>query len=123
MVTAVSQWRKSYNQSSSNKLLFKHFKGIRTMEEYENMNVLPGPNTTFVLMESFKVLIARTIVSFLPSFKLFNKQVTRHIDHPFKKEMSTKSEIVIYFVIFFFLYSTITSELFWLFICILLYIF
>lgn len=73
---------------------FKINLGIHKAEEYKNMNILPSANTNRVLVENFKVLIARTLVSFLPAFKQFTKQVTRHIDHPFKNEMSSKSEVV-----------------------------
>ena len=58
------------------------------------MKILPGLNVQRVLKENFKVLVARTIVSFLPAFKSFQKLVPKHIKHMFTKEMTLKSEIV-----------------------------
>eukprot|EP00111_Clytia_hemisphaerica_P013656 TCONS_00040139-protein len=64
------------------------------------MRLLPTKNTSRVLMESFKILFARMLVDFLPAFKCFTKNVTRHISHPFSKKMNEKSDVVSLGVIF-----------------------
>ncbi|XP_066930033.1 uncharacterized protein [Clytia hemisphaerica] len=69
-------------------------KANRTLEEYQNMPIFPGLNTQDVLSKTYKVLIARSIVTFMPSFKFLRKNVCWHIPHPFTKEMSEKSQVV-----------------------------
>lgn len=94
-VTAKYQGTNRHNQS----LHWFHYYAVkervhssqdtRELKEYENIPVLPSAN-----MNVYKILLARTITSFLPSFKVFSKYVARHITHPFKKEMTSKSEVV-----------------------------
>ena len=58
------------------------------------MSCLPDKNTFDVLNQSYTTLMGRTIASYFPAFKEFRKYVTKHIPHPFVKEMTTKSETV-----------------------------
>jgi hypothetical protein len=76
--------------------IFYFILDFRSAEEYQSMSCLPTKNTFSVLNESYKVLVARSIVSFLPAFRIFRKYVTKHIQHPFVKEMTEKSETVSY---------------------------
>lgn len=59
--------------------------------------IFPDGNTTKVLHESNKTLIARTLVKFVPSFELFQKNVPHHIKHQYSKEMAEKSEVVSFY--------------------------
>jgi len=63
------------------------------------MPIFPGANTQEVLGKTYKVLIARSIVTFLPAFNFLRKNVCWHITHPFTKEMSEKSQVVCQFII------------------------
>lgn len=60
----------------------------------EQIDVYPGENTFSILHENYKILIARTMVSFIPAFKCLRKHVCGHIPHPFQDKMSQKSEVV-----------------------------
>ena len=58
------------------------------------MPIFPGLKTQEVLSSNYKILIARSIVNFIPSFKFLRKNVCWHIPHDFSKEMSEKSRVV-----------------------------
>ena len=58
------------------------------------MSVLPDDNDAIQVIENFEFLVRRSLVKFLPSLKLFQKTVPKHIVHDFKQEMSKKSEVV-----------------------------
>ncbi|XP_066918127.1 uncharacterized protein [Clytia hemisphaerica] len=66
----------------------------QTLEEFSNSDVLPGEQTHDILTKTFTILIARTLVKFLPAFKMFEKNVPDHIKHIYTEEMSKKSERV-----------------------------
>lgn len=70
------------------------FIDLRTPEYYANMDILPGPSTQKMFAETTEIMIARSIVTYLPAFKFLNKQVCKHITHPFTREMSERSEVV-----------------------------
>ncbi|XP_066919718.1 uncharacterized protein [Clytia hemisphaerica] len=58
------------------------------------MPIFPNSNTHDVLSKTFKLLISRSIVTYLPAFKFLRKNVCWHIPHPFSEEMSQKSQVV-----------------------------
>ena len=58
------------------------------------MAIFPSLSTQDVLSKTYKILITRSIVNFLPAFKFLRKNVCWHIPHPFTKEMSEKSKVV-----------------------------
>ena len=66
----------------------------RTEDEYQNMHIFPDSSTQDLLRKNFKILIARSIVNFIPAFKFLRKNVCWHIKHPFTEEMNQKSEVV-----------------------------
>jgi len=59
-----------------------------------SFDIFPGEDTFKMLTENYKVLLARSIVSFLPSFKFLKKHVCGHIPHQFQDEMSKETEFV-----------------------------
>lgn len=73
---------------------YLQFVDNKSKYHYLNMSILPDKVDTQNMMSNFKFLISRTIVKFLPAFKCLQKNVTKLIDHPFKNEMSKKSEVV-----------------------------
>lgn len=74
------------------KLLF--FLDTTPLQIYKDMTILPDKITHEILMRDFKVLVARSICTFLPAFKRCSKLIPWHIDHQYTAEMSTKSEVV-----------------------------
>ncbi|XP_066931077.1 uncharacterized protein [Clytia hemisphaerica] len=66
----------------------------RTLEEYQKMPIFPNSDTQDVLSKTFKILIARSIVTFIPAFKFLRKNVCWHIPHDFWQEMAQKSIVV-----------------------------
>jgi len=58
------------------------------------MDVLPGPSTQKTLEQNFEILIARSLVNYLPAFKPLKGNVNQHITHQFTKELSQKSQVV-----------------------------
>ena len=45
-------------------------------------------------MENYTILVARTLVTYMPAFLQFRKVVPKHIKHEYTEEMSKKSEVV-----------------------------
>ena len=69
------------------------------------MSALPDSNDVYEINEYFKFLITRSIVKFLPAFKTnFEKIIAKHLTHPFQEEMSKKSDVVIFYIIYKFRY-------------------
>ena len=66
----------------------------QTHAEFAESDILPGEQTHEILLKTYKILIARTLVKFLPAFKIFEKNVCKHIKHIYTEEMSQKSERV-----------------------------
>ena len=63
-------------------------------EKQPERGIFPDENTTRVLHEANKILIARTLVKFVPSLNGFRSNVSGHIKHQYSKEMAEKSETV-----------------------------
>ena len=66
----------------------------RPEEFYTNFGVLPNTDTCKRIKDEFVFLVAKSIVSYLPAFKPLKTHISRHIDHPFVKEMSQKSIVI-----------------------------
>ena len=74
--------------------LFTFILDTKTPDYYNNYDVLPGRNTQALLTRDFTILIARSIVTFLPAFKICEKLIPWHIEHQFTKEVTMASEVV-----------------------------
>ncbi|XP_066916003.1 uncharacterized protein [Clytia hemisphaerica] len=61
---------------------------------FEDRDLLPDSRTFETIYESNKILIARILVTHLPAFKMFKKNVCGHIKHPYSEEMAKQSEMV-----------------------------
>ena len=70
------------------------FLDIHTLEEYRNMDILPGPTAQQQLHENFKILVARSITNFLPALAILKGLIKKHITHVFSDKMAKKSEVV-----------------------------
>lgn len=76
----------------------------KLISDYENMSILPDKADMVDIYSNFKFLITRSIVTFMPAFNIFQNVIPKHLVHPFRDEMSKKSEVVtfsLYFLIVF----------------------
>lgn len=59
------------------------------------VQLLPSKDDDAILRSNFMTLVSRVLVEFIPFFKeTFDGVVTRHIQHEYSTEMSTKSQVV-----------------------------
>ncbi|XP_066924568.1 uncharacterized protein [Clytia hemisphaerica] len=88
-------------------------KANRTLQEYRNMPIFPGLKTQEVLSSTYKILIARSIVNFIPAFKFLRKNVCWHIPHAFSKKCQKISRCKYWYLLDFrFTLKTLQPKLF-----------
>ncbi|XP_066910178.1 uncharacterized protein [Clytia hemisphaerica] len=66
----------------------------KTTEDYQNFSILPSVSDSTEVLDDFKFLVSRSIAKFMPSFKMFQKVIPKHMKHDFSEEMSKPSEVV-----------------------------
>ena len=57
-------------------------------------DILPSVDDEALLKRNLSILVSRILVDNVPSFRIFEDVIDRHIQHEFSSAMSTKSEVV-----------------------------
>ena len=67
---------------------------VPDLESIQLDNLLPSSEDERSVLSHFAVLIARTLVKYMPFFAKFGKEFEKHILHEYTEEMTRKSEVV-----------------------------